>query len=215
MAVSPTRHNDAFSTAPQISPQDLAQIAAMGFKTVINNRPDLEGGAEQPTSAQVQAAAVQAGLVYAHLPVISGQITEVQARQFAELLAKCPKPVLAFCRSGARSQNLYRLASGQASVPAAASTSAAAACNWGDSHDILIIGGGSAGIGLAASLLRRQPNLQISIVEPNDKHYYQPAWTLVGAGEFDPKASVREPVPSWVMAMKPLWVFTLVGLFRV
>ncbi len=192
MAVSPTRHNDAFSTAPQISPQDLAQLAAMGYKTVINNRPDAEGGAEQPTSAQVQAAAAQAGLVYAHLPVISGQITEAQARQFAELLAKCPKPVLAFCRSGARSQNLYRLAIGQASVPATASTGAASACNWGDSHDILIIGGGAAGISLAASLLKRQPNLQISIVEPRDKHYYQPAWTLVGAGAFDPKATERD-----------------------
>ncbi len=192
MAVSATSHSDTFSTAPQISPQDLAQIAAMGFKTVINNRPDAEGGAEQPTSAQIQAAAAQAGLVYAHLPVISGQITEAQARQFAELLATCPKPVLAFCRSGARSQNLYRLAIGQASIPAAASTGAASACNWGDSHDILIIGGGAAGISLAASLLKRQPNLQISIVEPRDKHYYQPAWTLVGAGVFDPGASERD-----------------------
>ncbi len=127
MAFTPTRHNDAFSTAPQIGPDDLAQIAAMGFKTVINNRPDAEGGAEQPASAQIQTAAAQAGIVYAHLPVISGQITDAQARQFAELLAKCPKPVLAFCRSGARSQNLYRMATGQASVPATASTGAGSA----------------------------------------------------------------------------------------
>lgn len=189
MAASVTRHTDSFSTAPQILPADLQELAAQGFKTVINNRPDGEGGPEQPTSAQIEAAAHAAGLRYAHLPVISGQITEPQARQFAELLAKSPKPVLAFCRSGARSQNLYRMASGQRSDPAAAP--AAVACNWGDSHDILIIGGGSAGIGLAASLLRRQHNLQITIVEPSDKHYYQPAWTLVGAGEFDPKASVR------------------------
>ena len=190
MAVSPTRHTDAFATAAQISPADVGQIAALGYRTLINNRPDGEGGAGQPTSAEIEAAARAAGLQYAHLPVISGQITEPQARRFAELLATSPTPVLAFCRSGARSQNLFRMASGAGNpiAPAAAAT----ACNWGDSHDILIVGGGSAGVGLAASLKKRQPNLQIAIIEPADKHYYQPAWTLVGAGEFDPAASVRD-----------------------
>lgn len=190
MAVNLTRLTATFATSPQISPADVREIAALGFKTIINNRPDGEGGAEQPGSAQIEAEARAAGLAYFHLPVISGQISEAQARQFAELLALQPKPVLAFCRSGARSQSLYRMASGQTSAPAAAPT--AGACNWGDSHDIVIVGGGSAGIGLAASLLKRQSNLQIAIIEPNDKHYYQPAWTLVGAGEFDVNASVRE-----------------------
>ncbi len=189
MAVNLTRHTDAFSTSPQISPSDVQEIAALGFKTMINNRPDGEGGADQPTSAQIEAAARAAGLNYAYLPVISGQITEPQARQFAELLATSPKPLLAFCRSGARSQNLFRMARGESAAPQSAT--AASACHWGDSHDIVIVGGGSAGIGLAASLLKRQSNLQIAIIEPNDKHYYQPAWTLVGAGEFDPNASVR------------------------
>ncbi len=202
MAVNLTRHTDAFSTSPQLSTGDLHEIAALGFKTVINNRPDGEGGAEQPTSAQIEAAAAAAGLHYAHLPVVSGQITEPQARRFAELLATSPKPVLAFCRSGARSQNLYRLASGQSAAPQTSGT--ASACLWGDGHDIVIIGGGSAGIGLAASLLKRQPNLQIAIVEPSDKHYYQPAWTLVGAGEFDPNASVR-PMAS-VMPRGVTWI---------
>lgn len=212
MAINLTRHTDVFSTSPQISPSDLQEIAARGFRTVINNRPDNEGGAEQPTSAQLEAAAAEAGLHYHHLPVISGQITEPQARHFAELLALSPKPALAFCRSGARSQNLYRIASGQsgaapsggAQVSAAQASTAAAACQWGDSHDIVIVGGGSAGIGLAASLLKRQSNLQIAIIEPNDKHYYQPAWTLVGAGEFDPQASVR-PMAS-VMPRGVTWI---------
>jgi sulfide:quinone oxidoreductase len=211
MAFTPTRHTDGFSTAPQISTDDLASIAAMGFRTVINNRPDGEGGAEQATSSQMQAAAARAGLVYAHLPVISGQITDAQARQFAELLAKCPKPVLAFCRSGARSQNLYQMASDQPSTSAPASTAAASSCNWGDSHDILIIGGGAAGISLAASLLKRQPNLQISIVEPRDKHYYQPAWTLVGAGAFDQQATVRDMAT--VMPRGVTWIRAAVTAF--
>ncbi|GHA73042.1 hypothetical protein GCM10009007_12380 [Formosimonas limnophila] len=58
-------------------------------------------------------------------------------------------------------------------------------------HDIVIVGGGSGGIALAASLLRRQANLDIAIIEPSDQHYYQPAWTLVGAGEFDVASSVK------------------------
>lgn len=110
MAANLTRHTDAFSSARHISPADLQKIAALGDKTLINNRRDSEVGAGQPTSAQLEAAAKDAGLRYAHLPVIRGQITEPQARKFVELLATSPKPVLAFCRSGARSQNLFRMA---------------------------------------------------------------------------------------------------------
>lgn len=53
------------------------------------------------------------------------------------------------------------------------------------SFDIVIVGGGAAGIGVVASLLKRDKHLSIVIIEPATKHYYQPAWTLVGAGEFD------------------------------
>lgn len=190
MAVTPTRHTDRFGTSPQLMPADMAEVAAQGFRTVINNRPDGEGGPDQPASAALEAAAHAAGLTYVYLPVISGQITEPQARQFAQQLALQPAPVLAFCRSGARSQQLYRMASGQSAAPATGAS--AAASQWSTAQDIVIIGGGSAGIGLAASLKKREPNLQIAIVEPNDKHYYQPSWTLVGAGEFDPRASVRD-----------------------
>ncbi len=57
--------------------------------------------------------------------------------------------------------------------------------NQSNTYDIVIIGGGAGGSGVAASLLKREPSLNIAIIEPADKHYYQPAWTLVGAGEFD------------------------------
>ncbi len=59
-------------------------------------------------------------------------------------------------------------------------------------HQILIVGGGNAGISVAAQLLRKKDNLDIAILDPSDKHYYQPAWTLVGAGEFDINKTVRE-----------------------
>ena len=191
MALSITRHSEHFSTAPQISIEDIQEIAELGIKTVINNRPDAEGGAAQPLSADLEKAALAAGLNYFYLPVISGQITEAQATKFAELLATQPGPILAFCRSGARSQNIHQLSSFLNTKTASASSGAAPSCNWQDTHDIVIVGGGAAGIGLAASLLKRQSNLQIAIIEPKDKHYYQPAWTLVGAGEFDAQKTER------------------------
>lgn len=191
MALTITRQSDHFSTAPQINIEDMREIAEHGIKTVINNRPDAEGGTAQPLSADLEKAAIAAGLNYFYLPVISGQITEAQATKFAELLKTKQGPILAFCRSGARSQNLHQLASSLNSINASASEKSAPACNWQDNHDIVIVGGGAAGIGLAASLLKRQSNLQIAIIDPKDKHYYQPAWTLVGAGEFDPKNTER------------------------
>lgn len=65
-------------------------------------------------------------------------------------------------------------------------------------HDVVIVGGGTAGITVAASLRRRAPSsLSIAIVEPAEFHYYQPAWTLVGAGAY-PMAKTRRSVASLV-----------------
>lgn len=80
--------------------------------------------------------------------------------------------------------------------------------HWGPtiSGDIVVIGGGSAGIGLLASLLKRDPHLNITLIEPNDYHCYQPAWTLVGGGAYDlqktrrPLADVLPNGVSWVQA---------------
>ena len=98
--------------APQLDPAAMAWAAQAGFKSVINNRPDFEGGPDQPTSAAMQAAASAAGLQYAYLPVAPAMQTPEEIARFAELLAELPKPVLAFCRSGARSGKLYRAATG-------------------------------------------------------------------------------------------------------
>ena len=93
--------------APQLTPEAMAEAAAMGFKSVVNNRPDFEHGPDQPTSAQVQAAAEAAGLVYRHLPVAGGYQSPDEIAAFAQLLAELPRPLLCFCRSGARSTKLY------------------------------------------------------------------------------------------------------------
>lgn len=58
-------------------------------------------------------------------------------------------------------------------------------------HQILIIGGGTAGIMVAAQLLQKDKKLDVAIIEPSEKHYYQPAWTLVGAGTFDNEETVK------------------------
>jgi uncharacterized protein (TIGR01244 family) len=96
--------------APQLEPSAMAWAAQNGFKSVVNNRPDFEGGPTQPTSAAMEEAAKAAGLQYAFLPVNGAYQSPEEIAKFAELLAALPKPVLAFCRSGARSTKLYNAA---------------------------------------------------------------------------------------------------------
>ena len=72
-------------------------------------------------------------------------------------------------------------------------------------HQILIIGGGTAGIMVAAQLLKKDRNLDIGLIEPADTHYYQPAWTLVGAGTYDFDKTARpmsEVIPKGVTWVK-------------
>lgn len=68
-------------------------------------------------------------------------------------------------------------------------------------HQIVIIGGGTAGITVAAQLLRADKKLDVAIIDPARKHYYQAAWTLVGAGDFefaDTERNEADLIPSGV-----------------
>jgi len=96
--------------APQLTPQAMAEAARAGFRSVVNNRPDFEHGPDQPTNAEIEAAARAAGLEYRFLPVASGYQSPAEIAAFARLLDELPRPVLAFCRSGARSTRLYQAA---------------------------------------------------------------------------------------------------------
>ncbi len=71
-------------------------------------------------------------------------------------------------------------------------------------HDVVIVGGGSAGIATAASLLKRNPRLSIAIIEPSEVHYYQPGWTMVGGGIFD--AAVTRRSEESVMPDGVTWI---------
>ncbi|QIO06926.1 TIGR01244 family sulfur transferase [Acinetobacter shaoyimingii] len=102
--------SDNVGFAGQIAPEQLTQVAEKGFKSVINNRPDMEGGPDQPTSAQIEETARALGIDYVYQPVVAGQITEVDVRAFANHFNELPKPVLMFCRTGNRSNNLYQIA---------------------------------------------------------------------------------------------------------
>jgi uncharacterized protein (TIGR01244 family) len=99
-----------FASAPQLTTDDVAAAAAAGFRSVVNNRPDLEGGPAQPTSQQIEQAAAEAGLAYAFLPVQSAYQSPAEIARMHELIAQLPKPVLGFCRSGTRTANLFRAA---------------------------------------------------------------------------------------------------------
>ena len=98
---------DDYSVAGQLTAADVQAAKAAGFKAMICNRPDSEDGAVP--HAEVEAAAKAAGLEFRYIPVVSGQITMENVDDQAAALDSLPGPVLAYCRSGARSTNLFGL----------------------------------------------------------------------------------------------------------
>jgi uncharacterized protein (TIGR01244 family) len=92
--------------APQLGPEHMAEVARLGFRSVINNRPDFEHGPGQPEQVGIAASAEAAGMNYRFLPVDGGYQSPEEIEQMAALMAELPKPILAFCRSGARSARL-------------------------------------------------------------------------------------------------------------
>ena len=211
------------SVAPQIVAADIAEIAALGFKSIICNRPDGEG-VDQPLFAEISKAAESAGLHTRYLPVVSGKVAESDAAAFGSALKDLPKPILAYCRSGMRSATLWALSQAGArsssvivqsardagfDVTGVMNRVAAGADVSADkpfaSHDIVIVGGGAAGAAVAASLLRRRRNLDIAIIDPAETHYYQPGWTMVGGGIFkaaDTAKEMRNVLPRHVKWIK-------------
>ena len=71
-------------------------------------------------------------------------------------------------------------------------------------YQIVIVGGGNAGISVASQLLRKNRKLKIAVIDPANKHYYQPAWTLVGGGVFD--INKTERTEAEVMPIGVNWI---------
>lgn len=97
-----------FAVAPQITPEEVAAIAALGYRTLINNRPDDEIEDALDSDAMAVAAA-EAGLAYHHLPYFPGQMTPDLVAAFEAVMATVEGPVLAYCRSGTRSSHLWAM----------------------------------------------------------------------------------------------------------
>ena len=218
------------SVAPQIVAADMPEVARAGYRSVICNRPDGEA-ADQPTFSELERAALEQGLQIRYLPAVSGKVTDEQGAGFGQLMAELPKPVLAFCRTGMRSTTMWALSqAAQMPLPQILEKASKAGhdlkgvvrriVNGGKTpvevaeaaHDVVVIGGGSAGIAVAASLLARRPGLDIAIIEPADVHYYQPGWTMVGAGIFDAATTAR-PMAS-VLPRGVHWIKSAVAAFE-
>ena len=102
-----------FTVCGQIAVSDVAKLAAQGYKAIINNRPDGEGGPQQPTSAQIEAEAQAHGMAYVHFPVHSMMLSASQVQAYQEACAHLPHPLVAFCKSGGRASALFQACDGQ------------------------------------------------------------------------------------------------------
>ncbi|WP_460275430.1 bifunctional protein tyrosine phosphatase family protein/NAD(P)/FAD-dependent oxidoreductase [Celeribacter sp. ULVN23_4] len=201
---------DGLSVSGQIQPEDMAKLKRRGFRAVICNRPDGEA-ADQPSHDEMERAAQEAGLEFLYLPVTPGMVKEETAVAFRRALTELPGPVFGFCRSGTRTTTLWSLAMAKEKsvVDILAATKAAGydmtgvarrIANGGVTptdyvedahHDVVIVGGGAAGVAVAASLKSRKRDLDIAIIDPAAIHYYQPGWTMVGAGVFEPSTTAK------------------------
>ena len=197
------------SVSPQITPDDIAAIKEAGFRAIICNRPDGEG-ADQPSFEEIEAAAKEAGLEAAYVPVTSGMVRDEDVEAFGAALKDLPRPVLAYCRTGTRSATLWSfheskkrpmheiLAATKAAgydmngVARRISNGGKTPTDTGDAkYDVVIVGGGAGGVSVAASLQSRKSSLSIAIIDPADIHYYQPGWTMVGGGIFEASQTAK------------------------
>jgi uncharacterized protein (TIGR01244 family) len=120
--------DESIAVAPQIAPDDMAELAAQGFTAIVNNRPDGEE-ADQPADADMRAAAQAAGMRYTAIPVTHAGFSHPQIDAMAQAMANEDR-VLAFCRSGTRSCNLWALASAKAGGDTDAITGKAAGAGY-------------------------------------------------------------------------------------
>lgn len=99
---------DGFAVAPQIEVEDVQAIADAGYKTIIANRPDGEGGISQPRMGAIRTKAEDLGLAFVAIP-FSGAPTPETLERVGSALAEAPSPVLAYCRTGTRSITAWAL----------------------------------------------------------------------------------------------------------
>jgi len=222
--------NAEISVAPQITPDEVQKLADQGFRALICNRPDGEA-ADQPNFSEIEAAAKKAGLEIRNLPVVSGKVSDQDAADFGAAMQELPRPILAYCRTGTRSATLWSLSqANRMSVADILAATKAAGYDMGGvvrrianggktptdradaSYEIVIVGGGAAGLAVAASLKSRKSSLDIAVIDPADIHYYQPGWTMVGGGIFE--ASDTAKTMGSLIPRGVTWIKSAVAAFE-
>jgi sulfide:quinone oxidoreductase len=222
--------NAEISVAPQITPDEVQKLADQGFRALICNRPDGEA-ADQPNFSEIEAAAKKAGLEIRNLPIVSGKVSDQDAADFGAAMQELPRPILAYCRTGTRSATLWSLSqANRMSVADILAATKAAGYDMGGvvrrianggktptdradaSYDIVIVGGGAAGLAVAASLKARKSSLDIAVIDPADIHYYQPGWTMVGGGIFE--ASDTAKTMGSLIPRGVTWIKSAVAAFE-
>lgn len=101
--------DDDVSVSGQITPEQVADIKSAGYKSIICNRPDGED-AGQPDFALIEAAANDLGIAIRFIPVEKTGMTPENVENTRTALDDLQRPIYAYCRSGARSTNLYGMA---------------------------------------------------------------------------------------------------------
>ncbi len=94
------------AVSPQITIADIATLKAIGFKSIICNRPDGEDSNQQ-SHQEIEIEADKNGLSFSYLPVINTAVSNGAIRQFKNDLKTLPPPILAYCRTGTRSATLW------------------------------------------------------------------------------------------------------------
>jgi len=152
-----------YAVSPQLSVEDVRRVATEGFAGIVCLRPDGEE-AGQPSASEIGDAARAAGLAFVAIPVRAGTVPgEADVGRMRRALSG---KVLGYCRSGKRAQDIFEMAT------------------VSRQFDVVVVGGGAAGIATAASILKRRAGVSVAIVDAAKDHFYQPGWTLVGAGIF-------------------------------
>jgi len=93
----------------QPSPDDIAELAERGYRSIIGNRPENEAE-DQPNWLDLKAAAAANNMDAIQIPVVMGQISDEQVEAFRNALEDLPKPIAVFCRSGTRAALMWALA---------------------------------------------------------------------------------------------------------
>tara|TARA_R110002126_G_scaffold19188_6_gene72223 strand:+ start:5237 stop:5620 length:384 start_codon:yes stop_codon:yes gene_type:complete len=104
--------NADYSVSEQITVDDIADVKAQGFKSIVCHRPDEEQPG-QPSFGDIKAAAEAAGIEIRHIPVTSAGLTMDAVREMVDAVEEMSKPMLGYCRSGARSTVIFKNAEGQ------------------------------------------------------------------------------------------------------